>query len=761
MSVKKAEILISGMHCVSCSLGIEKSLKMTGGVAFASVNYAAGKAVVEYDDARVTLEELEKVITGTGYEVIKHAAAPAPAVHDHAMAAAGAAGAAPNEEEAFRQKEIRELKRNLILSSLFGVCLVYLSMGHHVGLPFTHLPAAVAAVLQGLLATPIVYFGRMFYSRGIVSVIKTKTANMDTLIAIGTGSAYLYSLFALACIILGIKGFTTDNLYFETAGVLVVFMIMGNYLSALARGRTSEAVKKLSGLAPGTAIVIRHGSETEIPVGELAAGDIVVVKPGGKIPADGVLTEGGSSVNEAMITGESLPVEKNSGDSVIGGTINGSGYFKFRAVTVGDKTMLAQIIKLVESAQSSKAPVQELADKIASIFVPAVIIVSFAAFAVWYFSGYGFVFSLNIMIAVLMVACPCTLGLATPAAVIVATGVAANNGILIKNASTLQLAEKADAVIFDKTGTLTLGRPAVTDIETLPGSDFPGLLSLLASLENRSEHPLAGAILEYAGKNGGDIRAVTGFNAAAGKGVSGGIEGKQVFAGTEAFLNENGVQLTPELDKKADALEAAGKTVIFIAAGGRALGLIACSDTLKPDAARTVAALKHMGKKVYMITGDNARTARAVAGLAGIEEVFAGVLPSGKAAMIEKLKASGLKTVMVGDGINDAPALATADVGISVGTGIDAAIESAGIVLIKDNLMGVVRALEISKLAMKKIRQNLFWAFIYNLIGIPLAAGVFYKPFGMLLNPMLAGLAMALSSVSVVSNSLLIKRYKV
>jgi len=741
----RAEITISGMHCTSCSLNIEKFLRMTEGVLSASVDFSSGKALVEYDPARVDLPGIEKVIEETGYEIIRR----------------GPAEESPEENgDSSGEKEIRGLKKNLFISCFFGAALVYFAMGRHFGLPLTLIGDGKTAVLQFLCATPVLFLGGVFFRRGILSLAKTRTANMDTLIAVGAGSAYVYSIFAGACAILSRYGFTANDLYFETAGVLIIFMLLGNLLSALARGRTSSAIRKLAMLAPKTATVVRDGREMEVSVNDVLAGDLVSVRPGGKVPVDGEIVDGYSSVDESMITGESIPVEKLAGDKVIGGTLNAAGSFRFRAVSIGSKTMLAQIIKLVDNARRSKAPVQALADSIAAEFVPAVIFLAALSFLSWYLTGHSFIFALTIMIAVLVVACPCTLGLATPTAVIVATGAAANKGILIKNAAIIQLAEKIDAVVFDKTGTLTRGQPEVTDFEAAPGVNPASLLSLAASLEKYSEHPLSRAVLEYANKNGSVLETVTGFNSSPGKGVRGVAGGKEIAIGTAGYFIDLNAAIPEWARKKSEELAVEGKTVLLIAVDSITAGVIACADKLKAGAAAAVEELKSAGKKVYLITGDSLNTARAVGSRVGIDNIYAGVLPGDKAGLIEDLKRSGLKVAMVGDGVNDAPALAAADIGISMGSGIDVAIESAGIVLVKNDLADIGRAFNISRLTMRKIRQNLFWAFFYNIVGLPLAAGMFYPVFGILLNPMIAGLAMTLSSVSVVANSLSIKRFR-
>lgn len=724
---------------------------MLPGVASAEVNYAAGKAFVEYDPSAITRAEIEKAIEDTGYKVVREAPA-------EESGERGAEARAEN-EEAVRTKELRDTRNRFIFSAVLGLVLLYTAMGRHFGLPFPMLTDSTLALIQFLLATPILLVNYRFYSRGIRSVIKTGAANMDTLIAVGTGAAYLYSLFVSLYLWRGSTSYSAENLYYEVAGILIVFILLGNWLGDIARGRTSDAIKKLVGLKPKTALVIRDGRETEVPVDSVVAGDIVVVKPGGKVPVDGEITEGFSSIDESMITGESIPVEKKAGDTVIGGTINKSGAFHFRATHTGKETMLAHIIALVEAAQGSRAPVQSLADKISAYFVPAVIAIGVAAFFAWTLAGYPFIFALTTFISVLIIACPCALGLATPTAVMVSTGVAASRGILIKNAAALQRAEEIDTVVFDKTGTLTKGEPVVTGLALAAGAERGLVLSGAASLENRSDHPLARAIAAYAKKEGAALEAVTDFNSVEGKGITGLVNGRRITAGKREYLRELGMEFPADLESAAQKFAQEGKSVVWVGDASRIACVFALADTLKESSRAAVDRLKAMGKNVYLITGDNKTTAAAIAKEVGIDNVMAEVLPGDKAREVKRLKSEGRKVAMVGDGINDAPALVEADIGIALGSGIDVAIESAGMVLIKDDVGDVVTAMDISRYTMNKIRQNLFWAFIYNIIGIPIAAGALYLFTGFLLNPMIAGAAMAFSSVSVVTNSLLIHKY--
>jgi Cu+-exporting ATPase len=616
------------------------------------------------------------------------------------------------------------------------------------------------ALIQFILATPVMFAGSIFFSRGLIAFIKMRVANMDTLVAVGVGAAYLYS-FIVSIFIWAGKPILGHDLYYETAAFLITFILLGKWFEAIAKGRTSDAIRKLIGLRPKTAVVIRGAKETEIQIGDVVPGDIVVVKPGQKIPVDGVVTDGYSSVDESMVTGESIPVEKKAGDKVIGATINKTGSFKFKATKVGSETLLAQIIKIVEQAQTSKAPIQDLADLIAAYFVPAVVGLAVISFIVWMLLGQSFVFSLSIFITVLVISCPCALGLATPITVMVGAGMGAQNGILIKSAKVLQISEKINTVVFDKTGTLTKGKPEVTDIIATDRSPAAGeeLLLYAAVAEKRSQHPLAEAILKKAKEKGIDVSDSQSFNSISGKGVEVTFKGSQLLLGNRGLMSEKNIDIS-SMSSKLEELEKQGKTVMIVSVNGKVSGLVAVADTLKDNSKAAVTMLHRSGKKVMMITGDNARTAQAIGELVGADKVISEVLPADKSDQIKKLQDQGNIVAMVGDGINDAPALAQADIGIAIGSGTDVAIESADIVLIKDDLRDVVMAMDLSSYTMRKIRQGLFWAFIYNIIGIPVAAGLLYPFTGFLLNPIIAGTAMAFSSVSVVTNALLMKRYK-
>ncbi|MFH1683925.1 MAG: copper-translocating P-type ATPase, partial [Candidatus Margulisiibacteriota bacterium] len=641
--------------------------------------------------------------------------------------------------------------------------LLYYMLGMLTGLPLPQFMVTHAATIQLLLTTPIMFIGSIFFTRGIISLVKTRTANMDTLVSIGVGSAYLYSLYVTISIWMGNPAFGMRNLYYEVAGFLLTFILLGKYFEAIAKGRTSEAIKKLMGLQAKTAVVVRDGKEIEIKIEEVNVGDIIIVKPGGKVPVDGTVTEGHSSVDESMVSGESIPVEKKAGDKVIGATINKTGAFKFKAEKIGKDTFLAQVVRLVEEAQGSKAPVEELADRISAVFVPAVVVIAVVAFTIWMLTGQSFIFSLTIFIAVLIIACPCALGLATPTAVMVGTGLGAEHGILIKSAEALQVASQLKVIVFDKTGTLTKGEPEVTDVVINPNVKIQNpnkeLLLYSAMAEKRSEHPLADAIVKKARAEGIDVPDPESFNSISGKGVEAKLKGETILLGNRRLMKDKNISFA-EQENKINELESQGKTVMLVAKNDSLLGLIAVADTLKQYSKEAVAELHRMGREVVMITGDNKRTGEAIAKQVGIDRVLAEVLPEDKANNIKKLQAEGKKVAMVGDGINDAPALAQADIGIAIGTGTDVAIETGEIVLVKDDLRDVVTAIDLSAYSMRKIKQNLFWAFIYNSLGLPIAAGILYPFTGFLLSPIIAGAAMAFSSVSVVTNSLLMKRFR-
>ena len=722
------------MHCASCVATIEGALKTFKGIVSANVNLASEKATVVYDPAITDLARIEKVIEDTGYTVI----------HQKQF---------EDVEKLARAKEIGDLRNRFLASLILSLPLGYYMLHMTLGLPLPEVMMRQAPLIELILATPIIFLGSIFFRRGLLTLPKTRTANMDTLVSLGVSAAYLYSLYVTVSIWLGRPGLSAADLYYEVAGFLITFILLGKSLEASAKGRTSEAIKKLIGLRPKTAAVIKDGRQTEVPIDQVVPGDIIVVKPGGRIPVDGTILEGHSSVDESMISGESFPVEKKPGDKVTGATINKTGSFQFRAEKVGQETFLAQVIRLVEEAQGSKAPIEELADKISAVFVPSVLVIAVASFIVWLLAGQTFAFALTIFIAVLVIACPCALGLATPTAVMVATGLGAENGILIKDASTLQLAGRLKAMVFDKTGTLTQGRPEVTNFSSAE------TLLLAAIAEKRSEHPLAEAILKKTKDQGLSVPDPENFSAQPGLGVEAVFKGEIILLGSRQFLKNNDIPFDPLADQ-IQILEQQGQTVVLVAKNRTLAGLVAAADSLKPQAAATIKQLERMGLDVILITGDNRQTAQAIGAQLGIKTILAEVLPQAKAAEIKKLQARGQKVAMVGDGINDAPALAQADIGIAIGSGTDVAIETGGIVLIKDDLRDVVAAIRLSRYAMAKIKQNLFWAFIYNSLGIPIAAGLLYPFTGFLLNPVIAGAAMALSSVTVVTNSLLMRRFR-
>lgn len=724
-------------------------MRKAPGVKSAQVNFALEKAQIEFEPERIGVQGLISAIEKAGYK----AKAPEESL---------------DRERQQREKEVKTLKIKFIISIILAGLLMYVAMGSCIGLSVHTFIIEHMALIQFVLATGVLSCGYQFFTRGFSAVMKSRTANMDTLVALGVGSAYLYSLFVSISIWSGNKHYSANNLYYEVAAFLIAFILLGRYLEAITKRKTSEAIRKLWNLRPKTAAVIRQGREEEIPVDALVEGDIVVIKPGERISVDGKVIEGYSGVDESVVTGESLPVEKNIGDTVISGSINKTGSFKFKATRVGKETVLAQIIKLVEEAQMSKAPIEELADRIAAVFVPSVLVIALASFFIWILLGKSFIFGLAIFITVLIIACPCTLGLATPTAVMVGTGLAAENGIIIKNAASLQVAHEIKAIIFDKTGTLTIGKPKVTDVISYvrPALASKGgeqdeneILRLAASLEKKSEHPLADAVVVAAHTKGISLKEIQAFVSLPGKGISGKVTDASIFLGNRALMQEKKIDIQMA-GVDLDRLESEGKTVMFLARNSQLIGLIAVRDTLKEFSKNAIDRLKAMGKELILLTGDNKRTALAIAKELGVDKVLAEVLPKDKVDEIKKLQGEGLKVAFVGDGLNDAPALTQADLGIAIGSGTDVAIEAGDIILIKDDLRDVVMALDLSRYAMKKIKQNLFFSFFYNSLGIPVAAGLLYPFTGFLLNPMVAGTAMAFSSVSVVSNSLLMRRYK-
>ncbi|NNJ09011.1 copper-translocating P-type ATPase [Chloroflexales bacterium ZM16-3] len=786
----RLEIPVTGMTCASCVMRVEKALKKVPGVIDASVNLSTEGASITYSPASSSFAELKLAIENAGYGVIETAGADA--------------GEAEDVEAAARARELQDKRRKLIVGVAFGLPLFLISMSRDFGLISPWWIGAAAALQQQMpdmsmaemmrtvaarddllnwlflaLATPVQFYSGRDYYIHAWKALRARTANMDTLIAMGSSVAYIYSLILLLS---GASG----HVYFETAALIITLILVGKYLEARAKSQTGAAIRALIGLQPKTARVLRGGQEVDVPVADVRKGEIVIVRPGEKIPVDGTIISGESAVDESMVTGESLPVEKGPGDSLIGATINRSGSFQMRAVRVGKETALAQIIRLVQEAQGSRAPVQRLVDQVASVFVPVVIGLALLTFLAWLLAGVGPTQAMLFAVAVLVIACPCALGLATPTAIMVGTGTGAEHGILIKNAESLERAANISAVILDKTGTITQGKPAVTDVTMLDVElgmvnagqsafhEQRGLLSsehstfniqhstllrLAASAESRSEHPLGEAIVAEAKARGMSLAAPEGFKATAGAGVEATVEGRQVLVGTMRLMRERGVDLG-DLPAEVERLQAEGKTAMLVAADGVALGVIAVADTVKPSSAAAVAALRARGVTVAMLTGDNRRTAEAIAAQVGVDRVLAEVLPQEKSAEVKRLQAEGKVVAMVGDGVNDAPALAQADVGIAIGTGADVAMEAADITLMRGDLSSIAQAIILSQATMRTIRWNLFWAFIYNVILIPLAAGTLYPLTGWQLSPILAAGAMAFSSVFVVSNSLRLRGAK-
>ncbi len=707
---------ITGMHCASCALAIEKSLKKISGLNNVNVNFATSKAQVEYDDPNFDEETILQSIKKSGYKASK---------------------VSKKKEEKNRNQESTKERNLFIISLILSLPIFILAM-----ILMDH--SFQSKVIQSILGAIIQFVVGWRFYRGAYFAIKNKTANMDTLIAVGTSAAFFYSLATTYLI----KG----PVFYETSALLITFVLLGKYLEARAKGKAGEAIKKLMGLQAKSARVFRDNQEIDIPLAEVQVGDIVIVRPGEKVPVDGKITEGYSSLDESMISGESIPVEKKVGDIVIGATMNKTGSFKFITTKVGKDTLLAQIIKVVEEAQGSKAPIQKFADMISGYFVPTVIAIALITFVVWYFILLSpFVTALLTFTAVLVIACPCALGLATPTAIMVGTGKGAEHGILIKGGEALEIANKIDVVVFDKTGTITKGKPIVTNIIT--EENEKETLQLIASLEKASEHPLAEAIVNKAKENKLELLDVKNFSAIPGLGVLGEIRGKTIHIGTTKLMTENKIEFSEKMKKTKTTLEEQGKTVMIAAINKKVVALVAVSDTIKESSKSAIQELKKMKIKTIMITGDNNKTAQAIAKQVGIDQILSEVLPEDKAKEIKKLQNEGHKVAMSGDGINDAPALAQADLGIAMGSGTDIAIETGGVVLVKDDLRDVIKAIRLSKQTMSKIKQNMFWALFYNSIGIPIAA------FG-LLKAEYAGLAMALSSVSVVLNSLLLKRKK-
>jgi Cu+-exporting ATPase len=731
-------LTLGGLHCAACVARVERALTAAPGVELALVNLATRRAKVRYNPRITNLEVLKEVVAAAGYQV------------------EGAARELPPRSPEAEVKEFRNrFLVALILSLPVWACMIP-SVEHSLGLG--HL--AMNLILLAF-STPVMFYSGASFFSGALNAARHRSTNMDTLVALGTSAAYFYS----AWVTLFPETVATSGqmpaVYYDTAVMIITFILLGRYLEARTRGRASQAIRRLFALAPPTARVRRDGAELEIPLEQVVAGDLVVVRPGEKIPVDGVVVEGGSSVDESMLTGESFPVAKEPEAEVWGATLNQRGFLVFKATRVGEQMVLSQIIRLVEEAQTSKAPIERLVDKVAGIFVPVVMILAGLTFAAWLLWGPAPAFARAVisLVAVLIIACPCAMGLATPTAVMVGSGRGAELGILMRGGAALERAYHLTTVIFDKTGTLTRGTPQVTDLHTWESWSAAAVLGWAAALEEKSEHPLAEAITHAARVQEVERPRVEDFQATPGLGVQGRIQGQEVLLGNLAFLTRQGVT-AEHLTYQQEHLSQEGKTAIFLAVGGTPVGVIAAADTLKPGAAQTVAALKQMGLQILLLSGDNRRTAAAVAQSIGIEDVLAEVLPGDKAKKVAELQAAGEVVAMVGDGINDAPALAQADVGIALGTGADVALEAADLTLIRDDLALIPAAIRLSRQMMRIIRQNLFWAFCYNVVAIPVAAGLFYPLWGWTLNPALAAAAMALSSVSVVTNSLRLRRFK-
>lgn len=733
---------IKGMSCSACANRIEKVVGKLEGVEKAAVNFASEKLVVSLDRTLVDVGTIIEKVGKAGYELI-----PADA----------------NEQKTEKVSEDKKLFWRFILSVIFTIPLLIVSMGHMVGMP---LPEAIEpmshplnfALIQLGLTLPVMLIGYKFYQVGLKNLV-TLSPNMDSLISVGTLAAFIYSIYGMVQIVRTGSHTYAMHLYFESAATILALITLGKYLEARSKGKTSEAIKKLMGLSPKTATLFRSGEEVVVPIKEVRVGDLVIVKPGEKLPVDGRVIEGSTAIDESMLTGESIPVEKIIGDEVIGASINKTGYIKYEATKVGNDTALAQIVRLVEEAQGSKAPIAKLADVISGYFVPTVMGLAIIGALGWLIAGEDLIFALSIFISVLVIACPCALGLATPTAIMVGTGKGAEYGVLIKSGEALEAAHQIRTIVFDKTGTLTEGKPKVTDIISLRIPEDE-LLLLAASCEMGSEHPVGEAIVKAAKEKGMQLKSVEHFKAIAGHGIEGDIEGRKVLLGNKKMLLEQGIN-SSDLELEAGSMAMQGKTPMYIAIEGQLEGIISVADTLKPSSVTAMQELHKMGIKVAMITGDNQKTAEAIAKEVGIDQVLAEVLPEDKAIRVEELQKSGGKVAMVGDGINDAPALAVADLGIAIGSGTDVAMESSDIVLIKSDLRDVITALKLSKATIRNIKQNLFWAFGYNVLGIPVAMGILHIFGGPLLNPMIAAAAMSLSSVSVVTNALRLRRFKV
>lgn len=742
--IRQINLDIEGMTCASCSATVERAIKKQNGVQSVSVNLTTNKATLAYDPSLIKLSTIKQAVEKAGYK-------------------ANDIQVEKDVDDKRKELALKQMTFKLVLATIFALPLLYLAMGHMIKdielwLPefiVPHMHPLNFALVQLFLSLPILYAGRKFFTVGF-KTLSHGSPNMDSLVAIGTGAAFLYGVYNTIGIYQG-NHTLVNGLYFESAGVVITLILLGKWLEERSKGKTSQAIKKLMGLSPKSAHLVQGSETIDVLLEEVVINDVLLVKPGEKIPVDGIVISGQSAVDESMLTGESLPVEKQVGDKVIGGSLNANGVITMQAKAVGQDTALAQIIKLVEDAQGQKAPIAQLADIISAYFVPVVIVIALASATFWWLNGKDFPFILSSFVTVLVIACPCALGLATPTAIMVGTGKGAQMGVLFKGGEALEMAHKVNAIIFDKTGTITKGTPTLTDVKPIEIDDAY-FLRLIASAESVSEHPLAKAVVKHAIDKQVVLLSVDQYEAVSGRGLKALVDNKSILIGNEAWMNENQI---PALEKEwADGLSSVGKTVLWVAYDSKPIGLFAVADVVKESSLEAITALKKMGIKVAMITGDNHKTATAIAKQVGIDLVLSEVLPKDKGEEVDKLKKQGYIVAMVGDGINDAVALTKADVGIAIGSGTDVAIESADVVLMKSDLKDVAKALKLSKATMINIKENLFWAFIYNIIGIPFAAGVFYYFGGPLLNPVLAGTAMALSSVSVVTNALRLRFFK-
>lgn len=743
--MKKISISIGGMTCASCAGAIQKALQNNANIEQAIINIATERADITYNDKIITINDIKKIVTDTGYFVVEEQS---------------------NTDKAILNKrEIRAQKKKAIYALIFAIPLLYIAMAPmitFIQLPFPEFldpmnNGKVYSIVQILLCLPVILIGYKFYLVGFKSLFKLRP-NMDSLIAVGTSAAFIYSIYSVYKVFNG-DHMAIDYLYFETTSVIIAFVLLGKYLELKSKGRTGEAIKKLLNLSPKTATVIRDDEEMLVPIESVVVGDIIAVRPGESIPVDGIILTGVTTVDESMVTGESIPVDKTEGSNVIGATINKNGYIKFKATKVGKDTVISQIIKLIEDAQGSKAPISKFADVISLYFVPAIIILAILCGVFWYFVNNDFLFALEIFIAIMVIACPCALGLATPIAIMVGTGKGAECGILFKSGEALERAHKLDTVIFDKTGTITKGAPYVTDIVALEKYNPHEIIMYAASAEKGSEHPLGKAIVDYADSNKINIVEISDFNNIVGCGITATVNSDKIMFGNLKLMQQFNIMIDLS-DNRVDKFAAQGKTSMYLAVNDILVGIVAVADIVKETSAEAILKLNQLGIETVMLTGDNSKTANAIANQVGITKIFADVMPDKKASKVRELQEMGKVVAMVGDGINDSPALVQADVGIAIGSGTDVAIESADIVLVKNDLLDVLGVISLSKATIRNIKQNLFWAFGYNILGIPFAAGLLYLFGGPLLNPMIAAAAMSLSSVSVVLNALRLNTFK-